>query len=45
VTVASGAGLHKYAKRTYRMATAQRLDVQKGKDLITLEELEGRDIT
>jgi hypothetical protein len=26
------------------MATAQRLDVEEGKDLIALEELEGRDI-
>jgi len=28
-----------------RMATAQRLDVQEGKDLVTLKDLEGRDIT
>jgi hypothetical protein len=27
------------------MATAQWLDIEEGKDLITLKELEGRDIT
>jgi hypothetical protein len=27
------------------MATAQRLDIQEGKDLITLKELKGRDVT
>lgn len=28
----------------YRMATAERLDIEKGKDLVALEELEGRDV-
>jgi hypothetical protein len=27
------------------MATAKRLDVEEGEDLVALEELEGRDIT
>lgn len=31
--------------RAYRMATAQRLDIEEGKDLVALKELEGRDIT
>lgn len=30
---------------TYRMATAKGLDVEECKDLVTLKELEGRDIT
>jgi hypothetical protein len=29
----------------YRMAAAKRLDVEEGKDLVTLEDLERRDIT
>jgi hypothetical protein len=29
----------------YRMATAERLDIEEGKDLVALEDLEGRDIT
>ena len=31
--------------RAYRMATAQRLDIEEGKDLVALKDLEGRDIT
>lgn len=30
---------------TYRMATAQRLDIEESKDLVALKELERRDIT
>ncbi len=31
--------------RAYRMATAQRLDIEEGKDLVAPKDLEGRDIT
>jgi hypothetical protein len=39
------AAVQRKGARTYRMATAERLDVKKSKDLVTLEELERRDIT
>lgn len=32
-------------KRTYRVATTQRRDVEESKDLVALMELEGRDVT
>lgn len=34
-----------YTKETYSVATAEGLNIEEGKDLVTLEELEGRDIT
>jgi hypothetical protein len=40
-----GEGYAKGRGITYRMATAERLDVEESKDLVTLEDLEGRDIT
>lgn len=36
---------HPQRDSTHRMATAQGLDVQKGKDLVALKELERRDLS
>lgn len=35
----------KIGEHTYSMSTAKRLDIEEGKDLVALEELERRDIT
>lgn len=39
-----GEGHDKGRRTTYRMATAKRLNIEESKDLVALEDLEGRDI-